>query len=95
MLSEIEGFWVRWIGQQAQSVQVGRMDEVQSEMLIDGVQIAILAQESSDTNDENNVSIFDQRLSFIDDKPRKLYQLQISFVNAGTLSVADLSLPVE
>ncbi len=95
MLSEIEGFWVRWIGQQAQSVQVGRMDEVQSEMLIDGVQIAILAQELSDADAENSVTIFDQRLSLTEDKPRKLYQLQISFANAGTLSAADLSLPVE
>lgn len=95
ILPDIEGFWVRWVGQQADAVRVGRMDEVQPEASIDGVQIAILVQTVSAEAALADVSIFGQRLSVADDLPRKLYQLQIGFVNANSLATANLPVPRE
>lgn len=84
MLADIEGFWVRWMMQQAGDVEVGRMDDVRSGLPVDGVQIAILAQ-TTDADAADSVSVFGQRLSMTQEVPRKLHQMQIAFVNTATI----------
>lgn len=85
IVSDIEGFWVRWMGYQSTAVQFGRMEDLRLGTTVDGVQIAILMRAMNDQDGSDILSIFGQRLPLpTDGIPRKLHQMQIGFVNAGT-----------